>query len=94
MKYKRRLPQNKKLHLYGAQRGICWICRLFVPFETKCRGLRMSRDHIIQQSEGGSDEKQNVRLAHAYCNSSRHTQTIPQMRAVVKRMLINLIRTT
>lgn len=51
--------------LYRRYRGICWICRRFVPRD------KASRDHIIPQSLGGTDDISNLALAHKLCNSKR-----------------------
>ena len=51
--------------LYRAYRGVCWICRSFVPFD------EASRDHIHPRSLGGSDHRDNLALAHKKCNTRR-----------------------
>lgn len=51
--------------LYKKFRGVCWICRRFVPRD------QASRDHIVPESLGGGHEKSNIALAHKKCNSRR-----------------------
>lgn len=51
--------------LYRKYRGICWICRQWVPRD------QASRDHILPESLGGGHEKENIALAHKVCNSKR-----------------------
>jgi hypothetical protein len=51
--------------LYKKYRGVCWICRKFVPRD------QASRDHIKPKSLGGTYEKENMALAHKVCNSKR-----------------------
>lgn len=51
--------------LYRKYRGICWICRKFCPRD------KASRDHIIPRSLGGTDDIENLALAHKQCNSKR-----------------------
>ena len=51
--------------LYRKYRGVCWICRQFVPRD------QASRDHLLPKSLGGTYEKANMALAHKVCNSKR-----------------------
>jgi hypothetical protein len=51
--------------LYRKFRGVCWICRQFVPRDQE------SRDHLLPKSLGGTYDKSNMALAHKVCNSKR-----------------------
>ena len=64
--------------LYDRDKGLCWICLLLnKPAYVKRKDA--SRDHYIAQSEGGSDDYENLRLAHKSCNSKRGTRTIEEL---------------
>jgi 5-methylcytosine-specific restriction endonuclease McrA len=43
----------------------CWLCGLPVPREER------SVDHVVKRRDGGSNRRENLRLAHLSCNSSR-----------------------
>ena len=60
-----RLP-NYRTHrhtLYGQQEGLCNGCLTHFPFRN------MTVDHIVAQSQGGSDHLENLQLLCNYCNS-------------------------
>ena len=60
-----RLP-NYRTHkhtLYGQQEGLCNGCRTHFPFRN------MTVDHIVAQSQGGSDHLENLQLLCNFCNS-------------------------
>jgi hypothetical protein len=61
----------KLKHIYHRDQGICWYCGMVVPRGTHLKKLRATRDHIMPISEGGKTTLENLRLAHAYCNSTR-----------------------
>lgn len=57
----------------------CQLCGKSVPKKAVWPDPRSaSIDHIIPISDGGSDIKANVQLAHLRCNLSKHTRTLPQ----------------
>lgn len=62
---------------YAIYRRDAWTCQLcFEPVERDLRGddynpWSPSLDHIIPRSHGGADSWENLRLAHAWCNSVR-----------------------
>lgn len=77
----RRVRQNPLIHirhkerlkLYERDDWVCWLC-----CESVDGGLigskshwRPSLDHVVPRSAGGSDEPENLRLAHWWCNSVR-----------------------
>jgi 5-methylcytosine-specific restriction endonuclease McrA len=58
--------REKKLKLlFKKQRGRCWICNGMMARDT------ITFDHIIPKSKGGLAELENLKLAHACCNSRR-----------------------
>lgn len=54
-----------------------WLCQLcFEPTSRRYEHddpLSPTLDHIVAQANGGSDDPENLRLAHAICNSERGT---------------------
>ena len=67
----------------------CWYCgRLLVDFVpgdyVKLRMIR-SKDHLIPQSRGGSDEPDNLVWACKSCNSQKATKTVEEYRAYLRR---------
>lgn len=49
----------------------CWVCEQPVDPDATSDGLRASLDHVVEVRHGGSDEVENLRLAHTVCNVSR-----------------------
>ena len=58
-----------KNHLYGIQEGCCNGCRRH--FEIR----NLTVDHIVPQSRGGTDHRENLQLLCAVCNSTKSTST-------------------
>lgn len=64
--------------IYERDKRLCWICLLLdKPAYVKRKDA--SRDHYMPTSEGGSDDYENLRLAHKSCNSRRGTRTIESL---------------
>ncbi len=66
-----RLP-NYRTHkhtLYGQQEGLCNGCQTHFPFKN------MTVDHIVAQSQGGSDHLKNLQLLCNFCNSVKGTNS-------------------
>ena len=62
-----KLP-NYRTHkhtLYGKQEGLCNGCRTQFPFRN------MTVDHIVPQSQGGTDHEDNLQLLCGACNSTK-----------------------
>ena len=62
--------------LYGEQEGNCNGCYTHFPFKN------MTIDHIIPQSKGGTDHKENLQLLCHFCNSLKGMKT--QQELIVK----------
>lgn len=52
-------------HLFDRDGGRCGICGDPVALK------KMDIDHIVQLTDGGSDDPSNLRVAHPRCNRSR-----------------------
>ncbi len=66
-----KLP-NYRTHkhtLYGQQEGLCNGCRTQFPFRN------MTVDHIVPQSQGGTDYEDNLQLLCGACNSTKERGT-------------------
>ena len=62
-----KLP-NYRTHkhtLFGKQEGLCNGCRTQFPFRN------MTIDHIVPQSQGGTDHEDNLQLLCGACNSTK-----------------------
>ena len=75
-----RLP-NYRTHkhtLFGKQEGLCNGCRTQFPFRN------MTVDHIVPQSQGGTDHEDNLQLLCGACNSTKGSGTQAQLIARLK----------
>lgn len=77
-KYKLKSHSNKSLReLYIRDKGICHICNKQCDYNDYivrgntiiCGNNYPSIDHIIPLSKGGTDDWNNLKLAHRWCNS-------------------------
>ncbi|MBF0808519.1 HNH endonuclease [Rothia nasimurium] len=84
------------MHLLDTIRAIyaenltCWLCQApiidhrYTPgccsFEKRLH--RLSVDHVLPRSLGGSDDIANLRPAHFSCNSARGNRVMPTKRKV------------
>lgn len=70
---------------------ICALCGLPIYEQETRRALRLSIDHIVPQSLGGTNELDNLRPAHCGCNSSRGNRVkrpikrLDNLRAILER---------
>jgi hypothetical protein len=57
----------------------CWLCLKPIDFTITSMEdpMRPSRDHVVPVALGGTDEDQNMRLAHDRCNVGRGTSDPP-----------------
>ena len=74
------LPKARihKHELYGQQEGKCAGCHYFLPFRN------MTIDHIVPQSKGGTDEKENLQLLCNACNSTKSTRSQTEFIGILK----------
>ena len=61
--------RTHKHTLYGTQEGLCNGCQTHFPFRN------MTVDHIVPQSQGGTDHIENLQLLCGACNSTKGTGT-------------------
>ena len=59
--------RTHKHHLFGVQEGRCAGCRMVFPFRN------FDVDHVIAQSKGGSDHRENLQLLCPACNRLKGT---------------------
>ena len=52
-------------------KGICWICGKQINEED------LQFDHAIPLSKGGEHSTRNIRIAHQFCNYSKHDRLVP-----------------
>ena len=58
--------ENDLQYIYEKQNGICACCGAKIPYN------KITVDHIIPLSKGGSDLPINIQLLCGSCNSSKH----------------------
>ena len=58
--------------LARAQRGLCNHCG-----KTLFNGEALHRHHLLPKSEGGTEERSNLRLLHLYCHQQTHAMKAP-----------------
>ena len=69
--------ESEVLETYGND---CHICQQPIDLETprNCRGegweLGLHLDHLVPLSKGGTDTLENIRPAHALCNTRKHSR--------------------
>lgn len=63
------------LKAYYDQLGECFYCnrRAWLPWEDNSGDLRLmaTREHLVRQCDGGTDDDENIAMACADCNSRR-----------------------
>jgi HNH endonuclease len=62
------ISSTKQFQVYERDNWICCLCRLPVEWDTTM-ARSPSVDHVIPRSRGGSNEIENLRLAHHQCNT-------------------------
>ncbi len=71
--------RTHKHTLFGKQEGLCNGCQTQFPFRN------MTVDHIVPQSQGGTDHEDNLQLLCGACNSTKGTGTQAQLIAKLKQ---------
>ena len=65
--------QRLRSDIYIRDKGMCWICNTFVPLHEYDLG------HIIDRSNGGHDDYDNLAVMHRPCNHSKpYHQTLEE----------------
>lgn len=65
------IKKSTLVKLYGR---VCWICG------SRIAKGKLTRDHVIPRSKGGSDHSDNLRPAHKSCNQERGNDDAPATR--------------
>ena len=69
--------KNKKTYLYEIQKGRCYICGEIIAKS------KMTIDHIIPKSKGGTMRVDNIALACSDCNAFKSSSSI---KSLIKRL--------
>lgn len=68
---KRRAERARGIqHLVDRDGPLCWLCG--APLNGDA-----TLDHVLPKSKGGSNSRENLRLAHRHCNAKRGNQDAP-----------------
>ena len=70
--------KNIKHIRYGEQEGYCAGCNHHFPFH----GLTI--DHIVPQSQGGSNDDSNIQLLCSSCNSIKGNRSMGLLKAILE----------
>ena len=67
------IAEWRRLLIYERDEYVCTLCNqpVVTEFEGDWHPLMPTLDHIVHQSKGGTDDDDNLRTAHAICNSVR-----------------------
>lgn len=62
--------------IYERDRWTCWLCEDAVDQSLigSHSEWRPSLDHVVCRSQGGTDDPDNLRLAHWWCNIMRNDE--------------------
>ncbi|MGH3055780.1 MAG: HNH endonuclease [Gaiellaceae bacterium] len=72
-------PADLRALMLECQRGLCWYCGGNLAATGKTPHL----EHQVPISRGGPDNIQNLVLACATCNITKHDKTVPEFRQYV-----------
>ena len=72
--------RTHKHTLFGKQEGLCAGCQVMFPFRN------MTVDHIVPQSKGGTDHRDNLQLLCNACNSMKGARTQEAFIATLKEI--------
>lgn len=82
--YDKRYDRNHKRVL--RDETLCWICGDVVDKTLSGRDPKgPSVDHVIPRAQGGSNDRDNLRLAHLSCNSAHAGRRTTRKRPVTQR---------
>ncbi|MFW2331253.1 MAG: DNA methyltransferase [Nitrospinota bacterium] len=73
---------DNKHYLFGKQEGICNGCK------TRFDYRNFTIDHIVPSHKGGGDNIENLQLLCGHCNSTKGTETMPELLNILKTMKI------
>jgi 5-methylcytosine-specific restriction endonuclease McrA len=66
------VPKAVRLAIYKRDGWVCGVCSGEVePGLPASSPWQATLDHVVPRSLGGSDDPENLRLVHRYCNSVR-----------------------
>lgn len=70
------VPVRVRREVYVRDGWACWLCE--EPVDRELIGThsewRPSLDHVVPRSKGGTDDPENLRLAHLWCNVVRNDE--------------------
>lgn len=79
----------KLRNLWLRDKGLCWLCGNPVPWGTKKKALRATRDHVHHLRRGGPNHHENLRLAHSCCNNHRDFEGRASLSLMTSMMLVD-----
>lgn len=62
--------------LWEEQAGYCWYCRKPVP------SREATKDHVVAQAHGGTNEKSNLVVAHQRCNAAKGSRRTHRVKTI------------
>lgn len=85
-----RLPPRKRraiaLDLADSYGWICHLCKQPIDPYAHEWAQRLSVDHLVPQSHGGSNDIENLAPAHMGCNASRGAQALSSDAPIVDNL--------
>lgn len=64
---------NQKQRLISRQQGYCLCCG-----DKILPGQELELDHVVPISRGGTHDEKNLAMAHAKCNTEKHSKTLEE----------------
>ena len=83
---KKQALKTKSIQRYGFIR--CEICGEEINTKTKSKKKRLSIDHIVPKSRGGSNDIDNLQLSHCKCNSDKNNDLSEAHRKNIKKLKV------
>lgn len=82
------VTESQRTRIYERDGWTCQICGNTAATEYRHDDpMSPTLDHIVPRSKGGPDTDENLRLAHAVCNSHRGTETVVNWRERLDEVL-------